>query len=204
MKSKTNCLEALMKMRREPIIIAGLFALAMLFVVSLAAYAADGFNGKWKGELPNPFAGRGGGGGSGTQAGGAPEGRGGAAGGGGFGGGGGRGGGFGGGRGGGIGGGGGFPPGGGGGFGPQKITLNIKLKEDKKANEVKASGNITIGEMTEDIKDGKVQGATITFTAGRAPAPLYEYTGELSGDEIKMTRKDPSRNGPGQQFTLKR
>ena len=195
-----------MTTRRDPVIIAGLSALALVFVLSLAAYAADGFNGKWKGELPNPFAGRGGGGAGGAQAGGAPEGRGGGAGGGGFGGGGGGrgGGGFGGGRGGGIGGGGGFPAGGGGGFGPQKITLNIKLKEDKKANETKASGNITIGETTEDIKDGKVQGNTITFTAGRSPAPIYEYIGELNGDEIKMTRKDPARNGPGTQFTLKR
>jgi hypothetical protein len=177
---------------------------AVIFAATITVYAAEGFNGKWKGEMPNPLAGRGGQGQGAPPDGPAPGG--GAGGGGGFGGGGGRGGG---GRGGGGGfggpGGGGFGGPGGGGFGreAQKITLNIKTKEDKKSGEVKATGNITIGETTDDIKDGKIEGNKITFTAGRAPAPIYSYSGELSGDEIKLTRSAGGRGG-GQQFTLKR
>ena len=178
--------------RMKPIALLSLLALAC--VMSVGAYAATGFAGKWKGEIASPVAGRGGAEGSGAPAGGgqpqapaAPEG-GFGRGGGGFG----RGGGF---------GGGGF----GGGFGgPQKVTLNLKIKEDKKTGEVKASGNITVGETTDDVKDAKIQGNMITFTAGHAPAPIYQYTGELSSDEIKITRASSGRGGQPVQFSLKR
>src|SRR5947208_308956 len=72
-------------------------------------------------------------------------------------------------------GGGGFP----GGFnrnaaGPQKVTVYIKAKD----NDTKAVGNISVGEVTVDIKDGKIDGNKITFKAGEVPA-VYEYSGTL-------------------------
>src|SRR5947207_6399997 len=116
----SNSSGGIVRKDRTPIAAIAITVVAFVFIASAVAYAADGFNGKWKGEMPNPFAGRAGQGAPPDGA--APGG----AGGGGFGGPGGGGGGRGGGRGGGgfggPGGGGGF---GGGGFGreAQKITL---------------------------------------------------------------------------------
>ena len=92
--------------------------------------------------------------------------------------------------------------GGGRGGAAQKVTLNLKTKD----NDTKASGNVTIGETTDDVKDGKIDGNKITFRAGTSPAPIYEYAGELNGDEIRMTRSAPAgaRGGGSVQFTLKR
>lgn len=81
------------------------------------------------------------------------------------------------------------------------MTVNIKTKD----NDTKAVGNMTIGETTEDIKDGKIEGNQITFKSG-SPTP-FEYSGTLDADQIIMTRT-PAAAGPrgGQplQFTLKR
>jgi hypothetical protein len=95
--------------------------------------------------------------------------------------------------------------GGGGAFGgssrPQKVTLNLKTKD----KDTKASGNITVGESNpEDVKEGRIEGNRIMFSAGRAPAPLYEYTGELRGDELFMERWVSGTKGAVTAFTLKR
>jgi hypothetical protein len=174
-----------------------------VFFVSIALYAADLFSGKWKGEVTGFGCGgfRGGAGGGGFPAGG----------GGGFPGGGRRfaaepvqrggrgGGGFGGDA------GGGFPQGGARG-GPQKVTLNIKAKEDKKEGDIKATGNITIGETTEDVREGKIDGNKLSFSTGKAPSPVCEYKGELNPEtmELKMSRNAAGASGAGVQFTLKK
>jgi hypothetical protein len=138
-----------------------LLAVGLVCLFTLIAVAADGeFAGKWKGETkPQAAASPGG------PVAGAPTpggtGRGGA------------------GRGGGV-------RGGGGGFGggPQKVTLNLKQSKDNKV-----SGNITFGDggQAEDVKDGRVSGNSITFKSGRAPQ-IYEYIGELKGEELYLTR----------------
>lgn len=162
------------------------------FIAALAAFApfarsaSKGFNGKWKGEIQfSPPGERGRGGASQTQGqqppvqqftqrGGGSRG-------------------------------GGFPlsainrgnPG-----GPQKVTVNIKTKDD----DTKAVGNITIGDTTDDIKDGKIDGDTITFKAGTSSA-LYGYSGTRDGDQIMMTRTSRAsgcRGGPSIPFVLKR
>ena len=84
------------------------------------------------------------------------------------------------------------------------MTLNLKLKEDKKTGQVKASGNITVGQTTDDVRDGKVTGNKLTFVAGTAPAPIYEYAAELNGDEIKVSRTAAGRGGQPLVFSLKR
>jgi hypothetical protein len=179
--------------------------LIMTLVVTLCvlAYGAEkGFKGKWKGEIAGGgfgAAGARGAGGGGLDS---PDG--------GFGfPGGGLDGPFGGGpsqfaqrggaqRGGGLGG---FGGGGGGGGGPLKVTLNLKTKD----KDTKATGNITVGETTDDVKDGKIEGNRITFRAGRSPAPIYEYKGELNGDQLIMTRTPPAgARGATVNFILKR
>lgn len=172
--------------------------LAFAWLLPLVVHAADGaFAGKWRGELKVSPPARGATTGTpGTDGATAPEaappstpsagGRGG--------------GGFGGGRGGFGGGGfggGGFP---GGGFaaGPQKVALNLKESKDGKI-----SGNITFGEgNADDVKEGRVTGNTITFKAGRAPQPVYEYFGELKENQLVLTRTAVGGRGAPQQIVL--
>ena len=175
--------------------------LALICVFSVIVIAADGqFAGKWKGEAkpaaaPPPAAPGGGGaapaagGGPPTTGGapglGGPGGRGGGGGRGGFGGGGGRGG-F----------GGGFAP------QPQKVSLNLKQSKDNKL-----SGNIVINsggnDETYDVKEGKVEGDTFTFKAGRAPQPIYDYKGELKDGTLTLTRLAPEGGrGRAQEYVL--
>jgi hypothetical protein len=40
-----------------------------------------------------------------------------------------------------------------------------------------------------DVKEGKVDGNTITFKVGRSGQPLTEYKGELNGSELILTRQ---------------
>lgn len=155
-----------------------LLAIAVVFLMAVAVYAADSeFGGKWKGEskpaAPPAGGPAAGGPGAGAAPGGAPP-AGGGGGRGGFGGGGGGRGGFGGGA-------GGF-----GGFGGvQKIQINLKVNKDGKA-----SGNLTIGDggQAYDVKDGKVVGNSITFSTTRSGEPVYNYLGELKGDEFTLQR----------------
>jgi len=165
-------------------------AAALLCIVSLIAWAADSpFAGKWKGEAKAaaaPTGGAGAPGGAGASGGGGAPGGGG--------GGGGRGG-FGGGGGGGRGGfGGGFGAG-----GAQKVSLNLKQKDNK------LSGNIVFGDNDAyDVKDGKIEGNTFTFKAGRAPQPTYIYKGELKENEILLSRVQEGGGGRPQDYVLKK
>ena len=69
--------------------------------------------------------------------------------------------------------------------------MNIKVAKDGKV-----SVNITFGDSTTyDVKDGKVEGGKITFSAGRAPDPIYAFSGELKGDELILTRIPPAGGG---------
>lgn len=179
--------------------------IALLLSLSLAVYGADNpFAGKWKGELaaqprggatagaPGAAPGTPGAGTESAPPAAPPAGGGGGGGrGGGFGGGGGRGGGFGG------GGFGGF----GGGDGPQKVTLNLKQSKDGKI-----SGNITIGDNgnAEDVKEGRAVGNTITFKVGRESQTVYEYYGELKGEELVLTRNTSGGRGRPQEIILTR
>lgn len=92
--------------------------------------------------------------------------------------------------------------GGGGGFGPQKVTLNLKTKD----KDTKASGNITVGTANpEDVRDGVIWKNILTFSTGRAPGLVYQYRGELNGDEITMTRSSGSGDrAVTVKFVLKR
>jgi hypothetical protein len=74
-----------------------------------------------------------------------------------------------------------------GGGGTTKVSLNLKQSKENKL-----SGNITFGEgNADDVKEGKVEGDRMTFSAGRAPQPIYAYTGEMKGDELVLTRIAP-------------
>lgn len=154
---------------------------AALVVFGLSTFsqgASKGFNGKWKGEIPaSSFGGRGNGQLPGQRF--TQRGLGG----------------------GGRGGGAGLPTTNRGGFGPQGVTLNLKTKDDG----TKAVGNITIGDRTDDVNEGMIDGNTINFKAG--PKPRYEYSGTLEGDQIMMTRTPPADGTLGTQtikFILKR
>jgi hypothetical protein len=78
---------------------------------------------------------------------------------------------------------------GGGGGGTTKVSLNLKQSKENKL-----SGNITIGDggNADDVKEGKVEGDRITFSAGRAPQPIYAFVGEMKGDELLLTRIAPA------------
>ena len=87
---------------------------------------------------------------------------------------------------------------GGGSSGPQKVSLNLKQSKENKV-----SGNITFGEAeANDVKEGKVDGNILTFKAGRAPQPIYEYKGELKDNELILTQDSPGGRGRTQQFVL--
>jgi hypothetical protein len=91
-------------------------------------------------------------------------------------------------------------PGGGfgGGGGAQKVSLNLKQSKDNKI-----SGNIVFGENNaDDVKDGKAEGNTITFKAGRAPQPIYQYKGELKDNQLVLTRTSPDGKGRPTEFLL--
>jgi hypothetical protein len=165
-----------------------LMAVGLVILLTLVAYAADPpFAGKWKGQAKAVAAAAAGAPGAAPTAGaptiGAPPvsaagGPSAAAGGGGR-----------------VGPGSGF---GGGSSGPQKVSLNLKQSKENKV-----SGNITFGEgESNDVKEGKVDGKILTFKAGRAPQPIYEYKAELKDNELILTQDSPGGRGRTQQFVL--
>ena len=177
---------------RDQLKTAAFLTLGLVFLFTVVVYAADPpFAGKWRGETraaaaagpAGPTAGAPGGpGGAAADPGaGAPAAPGAPAGGGA--------------RSGGGGGRGGF---GGGAGASQKVTLNLKQSKDNKL-----SGNITFGEgESVDVKDGRVDGNTITFKAGRSPQPVYEYKGELKGEELILTRDGAGTQGALPRYVL--
>ena len=73
------------------------------------------------------------------------------------------------------------------------MTLRLKQSKDNKI-----SGNVTVGEAeTMDVKEGKVDGNTITFKVGRSGQPLTEYKGELKDKELILTRQGSTPSPAG-------
>ena len=94
-------------------------------------------------------------------------------------------------------------PGGGGfggaGGGVQKITLRVKVKNDK------ANGNFSVGSTTEDIKDGHIAGNKLTFKTGASGQPVVENEAVLLGEELTVTRTTTGgRGGRPSVYVLKR
>jgi hypothetical protein len=76
-----------------------------------------------------------------------------------------------------------------------------------KQKDNKLSGNIVFGDNDAfDVKDGKIEGTTFTFKAGRAPQPTYLYKGELKENEILLSRVQEGGGGGGrtQEYILKK
>ncbi len=70
--------------------------------------------------------------------------------------------------------------------GPQKYTFDLKAAGDK------LTGTATSPRGAQEIKEGKVSGDTISFVEildVQGNQIRIEYTGKVSGDEIKFTRK---------------
>lgn len=61
-------------------------------------------------------------------------------------------------------------------------TATFNLKADGAG----VTGTVAGGQDETPIKDGKVTGETISFTAER-PFGTFTYTGKIAGDEIKFT-----------------
>jgi hypothetical protein len=71
-------------------------------------------------------------------------------------------------------------------IGQQKYTYEFKLEGDK------LTGKATSQNGSSEIQDGKVAGDVITFVENinfQGNDIRIEYTGKISGDEIKFTRK---------------
>jgi opacity protein-like surface antigen len=71
-------------------------------------------------------------------------------------------------------------------IGQQKYTYDFKLVGDK------LTGKATSQNGEAEIQDGKVTGDVITFVENinfQGNDIRIEYTGKISGDEIKFTRK---------------
>jgi hypothetical protein len=78
------------------------------------------------------------------------------------------------------------------------VSLNLKQSKDNKL-----SGNIVFGDNDAyDVKEGKAEGNTFTFKAGRAPQPTYDYKGELKDGTITLTRLAPDGRGRPQEYVL--
>jgi hypothetical protein len=76
--------------------------------------------------------------------------------------------------------------------------MNLKVSKDGKL-----SGNITFSDGNAlDVKDGKIEGDRITFSAGRSPDPIYAYTGELKDGELHLTRLPPNVSSGGRNSTM--
>ena len=74
--------------------------------------------------------------------------------------------------------------------GAQKYTYT--LKQDGKTVTGKASGDIAGEKHDADVKDGKIDGDTITFVemlSFQGNEVRVTYTGKISGNEIKFTRE---------------
>lgn len=71
-------------------------------------------------------------------------------------------------------------------IGPQKYTFEFKVEGTT------LTGKVTSPRGTQDLKEAKVNGDTISFVENidaQGQQLRAEYTGKVSGDEIKFTRK---------------
>ncbi len=86
----------------------------------------------------------------------------------------------------------------------QETTITLKAEGDK------LTGSISGRQGDTAISDGKVSGDNISFNVVRefnGNTIKMVYTGKLSGDEIKFTRKfegGPGGDRPPVEFTAKR
>ncbi|HMV81669.1 MAG TPA: hypothetical protein PLD20_13225 [Blastocatellia bacterium] len=83
----------------------------------------------------------------------------------------------------------------------QETTITLKAEGDK------LTGSISGRQGDTAISDGKVSGDNISFNVVRefnGNTIKMVYTGKLSGDEIKFTRKVEGADRPPVEFTAKR
>jgi hypothetical protein len=77
-----------------------------------------------------------------------------------------------------------------------------------KAEGAKLTGTVSGRQGEVPISDGTIKGDDISFTqtfSGQGGNSIkLIYTGKVSGDEIKMTRKRDGGDQPGTEFTAKR
>ena len=90
-----------------------------------------------------------------------------------------------------------------GGRGPQMFTLTLKSEGGGKL-----TGTVEGGRGgAVPIEEGSISGNTIKFKQkqmGRGGEIILNYTGTVSGDEIKFTRQAEGGQGMPQEFTAKR
>ena len=82
--------------------------------------------------------------------------------------------------------------------------MNLKVSK-----EGKASGNITFGESTADVKDGKIENGILTFTSGTSPQPTYAYSATIKDGELLLSRLTAvgsanTRGGGRAEYVLKK
>ncbi|MDP8982358.1 MAG: hypothetical protein M3O35_17405 [Acidobacteriota bacterium] len=83
----------------------------------------------------------------------------------------------------------------------REITMNLKADGAALTGTVSAMGGDT------EIKDGKVDGDTITFTVVRefnGNTVKINYTGKVDGDTINFKQQRDGGQGPAQEFAAKR
>ena len=71
-------------------------------------------------------------------------------------------------------------------IGQQKYSFDLKVEGSN------LTGKVTSPRGTQDIKDGKVSGDEVSFVEMldlQGQQIRIEYTGKVSGDEMKLTRK---------------
>ena len=82
---------------------------------------------------------------------------------------------------------------------PVKVTLTLKAEGNNLTGTVSRPGRDG-NAMESPISEGKIDGNNISFKAaagGRGgQAPPAEYTGTVSGDEIKLKINRQTQNGP--------
>lgn len=83
----------------------------------------------------------------------------------------------------------------------REVTFNFK------ADGAKLTGTVSGRQGETPIADGTVKGDDISFTQSfeaQGNTIKLIYTGKVSGDEIKMTRKREGGDQPAAEFTAKR
>ena len=83
----------------------------------------------------------------------------------------------------------------------REVTFNFKAEGSK------LTGTVSGRQGDVPISDGTVKGDDISFTQtfeAQGNTIKVIYTGKVSGDEIKMTRKREGGDQPAAEFTAKR
>ena len=83
----------------------------------------------------------------------------------------------------------------------REVTFTFKAEGEK------LTGTVSGRQGDTPISDGTIKGDDISFTQSfevQGNAVKLIYTGKVSGDEIKMTRKRDGSDQPAAEFTAKR